>query len=341
MRRYNHTAVALQLSTVFQPYLAAVQHPLSALGWRIETQQMEIVLGACCPGTSPTMELVMTTANALQDRNTPPVLSILTAAYPPTAEHLVDTAKSVGRLQRLARTAGEQVEWIVVVDGPGDVPPLAEYADVRIIHAPMRGGTSAARNYALAHSTGKWIMPLDHDDLVDGAGMMQALHDAKSVPHGWFVGQTVNVDGSRDVKRKHNPGAVWPPRRLEETWQCPLQFHPNIIVARRELALSVGGWPAIPGVQDLGFVLFLNRHAAGAEVRHCLTHVRRWEKQTTSQEYWLAVKREDFHLLGAIVNAERARHGLEPVSVPDPVLARSKTQYGGLHPNLSSQRSIG
>ncbi len=265
-----------------------------------------------------------------------PVLSLLTAAYPPTAEHLLETARSVGKLQKLAQLAHCSVEWIVVVDGPGAIPPIQRYADVRVIQAPMRGGTSAARNYALAHSSGAWVMPLDHDDLVDAAGVLKAIQDPGMASYGWFVGQALNVGGSRDPKRVRSPGSVWETRQLEETWQCPLPFHPNIIVARRELALSVGGWPAIPGVQDLGFVMFLNRHAAGTEVEHCLAHIRRWEKQTTSQGYWLEVKRLDFHLLGSMINADRVRNGLRTVLVPDPVLARSHTQYGGLAPQTKS-----
>ncbi|MGC8461973.1 MAG: glycosyltransferase family 2 protein [Candidatus Dormibacteria bacterium] len=247
----------------------------------------------------------------------------------------------MGKLQQLSRLDHRSVEWIVVIDDPSEIPSVDAHADVLIIRSPMRGGTSAARNYALASSTGTWVMPLDHDDLVDASGLLHALHEPKATKYDWFVGQAVNVGGSRDQKRVRNPGAVWAPRQLEETWQCPLQFHPNIIIARRDLALSVGGWPAISGVQDLVFLMFLNRHAAGTEVDHCFTHIRRWDMQTTSQAYWLDVKKQDFHLLGAIINAERSQHGLAPVSVPDPIRARAETQYGGLFPQTPSPLSLG
>ncbi|MGL5829851.1 MAG: glycosyltransferase family 2 protein, partial [Angustibacter sp.] len=85
-----------------------------------------------------------------------PKFSIITACLPSRSEHLADTAASV----RAAKEA-MPLEWVLVIDGPGDV--VAVDADIQL-RLPRRCGISAARNVGLANASGDLIVPLDADD---------------------------------------------------------------------------------------------------------------------------------------------------------------------------------
>ena len=243
-------------------------------------------------------------------------LSLLTAVHPPRAIFLEELAASVERAHAVLTEQGHRLEWVVCVDGPGDVPHVDAPGLVRI-DRPMNGGVSAARNTALAHATGDLVMPLDHDDLADPEGLVALLADPRAATAAWLAGSPRLLDGSwtpHRVTEEHE----YAPRELEEGWRIPFPFHPNVVAVRREIALAVGGWPALTASQDLGFALALNRHYAGWALPISLVGCRLWDAQTIAQAYYPALKALDFAFLGAHVNAERAQAGLGPVSVPTP-----------------------
>lgn len=101
------------------------------------------------------------------------MLSVITPVFPAQAEHLPETAETVRATSDLL-----ELEWILVVDGPGPVPELPSgMPEVRIIRLPEWSGISAAHNAALAQARGDLILPLDADDLLvpEGLGEIETL----------------------------------------------------------------------------------------------------------------------------------------------------------------------
>lgn len=242
-------------------------------------------------------------------------LSVITAVHPPRSRHLPATATSVSGAREHLAQVGVDLEWLVVIDGPGRVPTLPDDAWVRVVRRPMNGGVSAARNTGLALATGDLVMPLDHDDQLDPLGLRALLSDPRSHDAAWCAGSPRLLDGSWTAHRVQQ-ARQWRPRELEEHWTAPFPFHPNAILADRALALAVGGWPALTGNQDLGFAFALNRVAPGWSLPHCVIRYRVWDEQTVSQGFYPRLKELDFAFLAAHLNADRAHAGLPSVVPP-------------------------
>ena len=244
-------------------------------------------------------------------------VSLLTAVHPPSSTHLAATATSVAAARRTLAGAGHDLEWVVAIDGPGEVPPIDAAPGVRVLRRPMNGGASAARNTALAASSGEMVMPLDHDDLIDADGLLRVLADPMALGSAWVAGNAQLLDGSFTAHRVVE-ARLFGPRQLEEHWSSPFPFHPNIVLARRDAALAAGGWPALSANQDLGYVFSLNRAHAGWAVPCTLIRYRTWEAQTVAQSYYSELKSLDFAFLLSTLNAERAAAGLGPITAPVP-----------------------
>jgi hypothetical protein len=266
-------------------------------------------------------------------------ISILTPVDPLRADHLLQTAQSIRVAREALARIGMELEWVVVIDGPGIAPDVTQVTPANVLRRPMKGGVSEARNTALARASGTWVMPLDHDDLLDASGLVKLFSDSRALAASWVAGTRLYIDGSSTTKHGVTNAQEWRPRQLEETWQVPFPFHPNVLIARREVALAVGGWPALTGVQDLGYALNLNRQFTGWSLPIPLTRLRRWAKQTVAQPFWLELKAEDFSFLAAHINAERAMSGLQPVRAPNPLEARpGKPSVGGINPSADIGR---
>jgi glycosyltransferase involved in cell wall biosynthesis len=244
-------------------------------------------------------------------------VSLLTAVHPPRSTHLPATATSVAAARRVLAGSGHDLEWVVAIDGPGEVPRIDAGPGVRIVRRPMNGGASAARNTALAAAAGEMVMPLDHDDLLDADGLFRLLGDPRTERSAWVAGNAQLLDGSFTAHRVVD-ACLFQPRQLEEHWSSPFPFHPNIVLARRDAALAAGGWPALSANQDLGYVFSLNRTRSGWALPFSLIRYRTWEEQTVAQGYYPELKALDFAFLIATLNAERAAAGLGPITAPEP-----------------------
>lgn len=81
-------------------------------------------------------------------------LSVLTAVAPERNQYLALAAASVAAARSAVQMMGWDLEWVVVVDGPPEIPVPAGVDQLRL---SARRGVACARNTAQAMSTGSWV----------------------------------------------------------------------------------------------------------------------------------------------------------------------------------------
>ncbi len=245
-------------------------------------------------------------------------LSIVTAVLPTAADHLAATARSVATARSAIARAGWNTTWVVVIDGPGPLPQLDWPEETTVRSLPVHAGTSTARNRALRECRPGWVLPLDADDLLDADGLVEVLTDTQALNDaGWIAFNRVLADGRRTPHWIAAPRR-WTSGQLEEQWTAPFPFHPNSLLARRDLVLAAGGWPAVTVNEDLGLCLRISSLADGAAVTATVIRYRAWEGQSLSAPWYEEAKAEAFSYLGAVLNAQRALRGKPPARIPSP-----------------------
>ena len=94
-----------------------------------------------------------------------PLISVITAAYAPTADYIEETAESI-KAQELP--PGWDLEWVVQEDG--DSPRLSGFFDrlpfARYASNGRRYPTALTRNLALSRASGVLMQALDQDDVL-------------------------------------------------------------------------------------------------------------------------------------------------------------------------------
>lgn len=239
--------------------------------------------------------------------------AVVTACLPDRSQHLADAANSVERA-RLA-IAPLELEWIVAVDGPGELRSEAD-PDV-VVQLAARGGISVARNAALSRARGELIVPLDADDVLIADGLLEAHASLLDPAIGWVGANRVLLESGNRTAHWHGL-RPWRPGEVAEHWTAPLAFHPNSFVARRDLILSCGGWPALAANEDLFLVMMMSERAAGVSIEQILTAYRAWEGQEVSSPSYPAIKQAAFVFIEQSLNAVRHGYGRDPVRHPVP-----------------------
>lgn len=239
--------------------------------------------------------------------------SVLTACLPDRSQHLAEAADSVERARKAI--APLCLEWIIALDGPGAITVPASANTV--VQLASRGGISVARNTALARAGGDLIVPLDADDALVAAGLIEAHQTFEATKVGWTGANRVLLGSGERTAHWHGPRS-WEPGEFAAHWTAPLAFHPNSFVASRDLVLRCGGWPALPANEDLLLVMLMSEHEAGASIEEVLTEYRVWEGQEVSSQSYPATKLESFRFIEHAINAVRQVDGREPVAHPSP-----------------------
>jgi glycosyltransferase involved in cell wall biosynthesis len=241
-------------------------------------------------------------------------LTVLTAVDPDRAQWMPDTAASIA-------TAGQAwpggLAWVLVVDGPGQLPDLELPPGTRVVRRVTQGGPAAARNTGLPAVSTQWLLPLDADDLLDVEALPQLATELASIPAGTaaVAASPRFLDGTWTAHRI-GERKWWSPRELEESWTAPFAFHPNCVLVDVDRLRSVGGWPAAGVNEDLALMLWLNRSSPILAVPEPLIRYRVSDEQMTASSWYPEAKQQAFAFIAGCVNADRAAHGLAPVRPP-------------------------
>lgn len=237
-------------------------------------------------------------------------LSIITPVSPNSIEYFDDAAASV---QDLRSAATFPVEWILCVDGYSSQVFVGPDS---IVYNPEPWGVAAARNVALSQASGDVILPLDADDLLIPSGVIEMMKELSSADHGWVAGNRRYIDGSR-TPHWICDRQQWSPGHLAQHWMTPFVFHPNCIVVHRDLALGVGGWPALRTNEDLAFVFALARISSGCAIPDIMLGYRSWPGQMTRSPNYLLNKQNAFAYIETVENAWRRAKALPTIQSPE------------------------
>ncbi len=196
-----------------------------------------------------------------------PTVSILTAAYAPTAKYLPDTIASVGGQ---VPPDGWQLEWVVQEDGaePALAGLVAELPNVQYEANNAQLGLAQTRNVALSRATGELVHVLDHDDvLLPGALAALVPHFEDNSIH-WAIGQADDLtpDGQRVPYESALPYGVLAAGQVNEwagehggNWP----IHCAGLIMRTASVRALGGWVASPADDDVAMFAALSELTNG------------------------------------------------------------------------------
>lgn len=221
-----------------------------------------------------------------------PLVSIITAAYAPSADYLAETVASVRDLDAVP---GWDVEWVVQEDG--DRPVLGEWFSgvdgVRYGANRAQLGIAATRNFALSRASGSLVRVLDSDDVLLPNALSSVLPHFRNGRIHWAVGQADDLmpDGARMPWTSAFPYGVVPAgdvNRWAEAHDGNWPIHCAGLTMRTSSVRALGGWAGVPNDEDT--VLF----AALCEITDGYNHpavtwlYRQHPGQMTRSEIWRA-----------------------------------------------------
>lgn len=196
-----------------------------------------------------------------------PRLSIITAAYAPSALYIETTASSIGG-QELP--AGWDLEWVVQEDG--DRPSLEALLErlpfMRYAANGIQLGVAMTRNLALSRASGTLIQLLDHDDVLLQGALAKLIRHFDDPSIHWAIGQADDLtpDGARLEFKSALPygriqaGSVndW---AIEHGGNWPI--HCAALTLRTATVRSLGGWAASPADDDISMFAALSEISDG------------------------------------------------------------------------------
>lgn len=215
------------------------------------------------------------------------LITVITAAHAPALRYLGDTYES---LVRQEMPSGWDWQWVLQEDGQTGAVAAAAPTDSRIsLGAGRRGGPGVARTLALSRATGSLIKVLDADDqLLPGALARDIAVLAEQPNIGWTTAKALDLmpDGTTIGWDQDDPpaGALSGPAVfafwLDNDYRLPVL--PGTLCIRRDLALALGGWMALPASEDTGLLLAANVVSTGYFIPENGLLYRKWPGQTTA-----------------------------------------------------------
>ncbi|HEY6284180.1 MAG TPA: glycosyltransferase family A protein [Ktedonobacteraceae bacterium] len=183
-----------------------------------------------------------------------PFVSIITPYYN-TGPVFQETVRSI---QRMSFT---HWEWLIVDDGSTTTESLTqlellaeEEPRVRVIHQ-ANGGPAVARNRAVKEASGRYLLQLDSDDMVEPTFVEKALWVLETQPQFAACNSRNVTFGSKN--------ALWP-HGFEKYKNCLLEnWVTNQAVIRRQAFLEAGGYDERISQGHEDWDLWLNLAEAG------------------------------------------------------------------------------
>lgn len=195
------------------------------------------------------------------ERKTSPYFTVIMPAFRTPPRLLREAVASV-RAQSF-----RDWELIVVDDGSDDsLSPAVDAVArgdrrVRFVRLPVNSGIVVASNEALARAGGRWIAPMDHDDLLAPQALERCAAVLDRVPGCDFLytdEEWIDMDGL-PLGPFLKPD--WSPERMRAQ-----NYVNHLSVYRRSLVDSVGGFrPGFDGSQDYDLVLRVSERATRVE----------------------------------------------------------------------------
>src|SRR5579859_6229856 len=179
-----------------------------------------------------------------------PLLSIITAAYSPTATFLSETMASVAAQEM---PDGWELEWIVQEDGPKSslVDTLKSLDIVQYRANGDKLGIAPTRNFALSRASGSLIQALDQDDVLLSGHLATLISRFMEYPIHWAVAQADDLlpDGTRRAYPSDIPFGVQPAGDINK-WAVQhggnWPIHCAALMMRTSSVRALGGWVGIP-----------------------------------------------------------------------------------------------
>jgi glycosyltransferase involved in cell wall biosynthesis len=196
-----------------------------------------------------------------------PTISVITAAYAPTAEYILETAESISGAQL---PADWDLEWIVQEDGaePGLREIVTRYPFTKYAAIGRRYGTASTRNLALSRAAGVLVQALDQDDLLLPGVFKTLIPRFAQYRIAWAIGQADDLlpDGSRRVYPSpigfglQQAGEI---NRWAEEHGGNWPVHCATLMMRTDPLRALGGWTGLPGDDELATFAALSEIADG------------------------------------------------------------------------------
>lgn len=243
------------------------------------------------------------------------VISVITAALPTHVSMLPSAASSLSQ-QEIAW------EWIVQFDGADMSLPFDSDSRVRVEANGARLGTSATRNRALLRARGARVMSLDADDELLPGGLLALAAAMDATPDARYaIGRSLDFfpDGRRIDRfaAKAYSHGVLPSGMLEKVWRETKNLHlqPGAAMYDRQALLSLGGWPAISGMEDQDLLLAFSSHWSGVYVDEPVYLYRQHPGQTVRTQGFERSRELHRRWSDARLRARRLLAGEDPAAV--------------------------
>lgn len=214
------------------------------------------------------------------------LVSVITPIYNPEPDHLLAAYKSLSE-QELP--PGWDWEWLLQEDGTTDIARELLPSDARLKPATGRqSGVAITRNLALSRAAGELVRNFDQDDLLVPGALSRDIAALQDDGIGWTTSRVLDLypDGST-VGFDHDPGeGPLDPPTVYEHWRTHdyrLPVHPTTLCIRRDLAVQLGGWMAVPGSDDTGLLVAASIVSRGWFTYETGLLYRKWPGQTSGQ----------------------------------------------------------
>jgi glycosyltransferase involved in cell wall biosynthesis len=221
-----------------------------------------------------------------------PIVSILTAAYAPTATYLSETIASV---REQIPPTGWSLEWIVQEDGvdPRLADHVTELPYARYQANNTRLGLSQTRNLGLSRAIGDLVQVLDHDDVLLPGALATLVSRFVDYPIHWAIGQADDLtpDGTRVAYESALPYGVLPAGHVnawatEHDGNWPI--HCAGLMMRTDYLRALGGWVASPADDDVAMFAALSELTNGYNEPTVTWLYRHHPEQTHRTPEWRA-----------------------------------------------------